>query len=44
MMNVDRLTYLIAYSEHGVQRGHGVLKDYGDMVTPDVLHLFAALF
>ena len=43
-MNPEGLTELPLHGENRVQAGHGLLKDHGDLVAPDVVHLLGADF
>ena len=38
-VEVDALRNLVPHGEDGVQGGHGVLEDHGDLLAPDLLQL-----
>ena len=38
-MQTQRFGNLLAHSEYGIQRGHGILKDHRDVVAAYVTHL-----
>ena len=39
LMRSDHLFDLIANGVHGVERGHGVLEDHGNLLAPDLAQL-----
>src|SRR5262249_40735969 len=42
LVQTDRLTDLIAHGKYRVQRGHGLLKDHGNLVAANFTHLLVA--
>src|SRR5262249_29217796 len=42
LVQTDRLADLIAYGKYRIQRGHGFLKDHGDLVAANFTHLLVA--
>ena len=44
LMEGDHFRNLVADSHQGVQSGHGVLKDHGDLFAPDLAHLLVGSF
>ena len=38
-VQLNHLLNLVAHGFHRIQRGHGVLEDHGNLLTPDVPHL-----
>ena len=38
LMQHDRFRHLHSHGEHGVEGGHGLLKDHGNFAAPDSAH------
>src|SRR5262245_23521714 len=39
LVEAQGLRDLLAHREHGIERGHGLLEDHGDLLPPDLPHL-----
>src|SRR5215510_5725818 len=44
LVQTDRLADLIAHGKYRIQRGHGLLKDHGNLVAANFTHLLVAQF
>src|SRR5439155_12787671 len=42
-VKLEGFAYLLADGKHGVEGGHRVLEDHGDLIAPDVAHLVVAI-